>query len=115
MISSTTKCPFIHYTQSGLRKTGYLFDILGYSQSFFLFYRDNKPMFSTMFSTIIFTSVFGCTGAKQTNMAEVLYTFPEESSPHEGTWLQWSQHHQYGIAFRNDLDSTWVAMTKELI
>lgn len=46
---------------------------------------------------------------------KVLYTFPEESEPHEGTWLQWPHHYQYGRDFRNDLDPTWVAMTKELI
>jgi agmatine deiminase len=39
---------------------------------------------------------------------------PEESEQHEGTWLQWPHHYQYGIAYRNSLDSTWVTMTKEL-
>ncbi len=48
-------------------------------------------------------------------MAEVLYTFPEESELHEGTWLQWPHQYQYGLKFRNDLDPTWVAMTKELV
>ena len=48
-------------------------------------------------------------------MTEVRYTFPEESEPHEGTWLQWPHHHQYGTDFRDDLDPTWVEMTKELI
>jgi agmatine deiminase len=42
------------------------------------------------------------------------YTMPEESEQHEGTWLQWPHHYQYGIAYRNSLDSTWVTMTKEL-
>lgn len=46
---------------------------------------------------------------------EILYTFPEESEPHEGTWLQWPHHYQYGNKFRNYLDPTWVEMTKELI
>ena len=46
---------------------------------------------------------------------EVLYTMPEESEPHEGTWIQWPHQYQYGIEFRNDLDATWVSMTKELI
>ncbi|MEL7120581.1 MAG: agmatine deiminase family protein [Bacteroidota bacterium] len=48
-------------------------------------------------------------------MVEIEYTFPEESEAHEGTWLQWPHHYQYGRAFRNDLDPTWVALTKELI
>tara|TARA_B100000508_G_scaffold141064_1_gene145800 strand:- start:1412 stop:2524 length:1113 start_codon:yes stop_codon:yes gene_type:complete len=46
---------------------------------------------------------------------EILYTFPEESEAHEGTWLQWPHHYQYGKKFRDYLDPTWVAMTKELI
>lgn len=44
----------------------------------------------------------------------VLYTMPEESDPHEGTWLQWPHHHQYGVLFRERLDATWVAMTRNL-
>lgn len=47
--------------------------------------------------------------------SEILYTMPEESEPHEGTWLQWPHHYQYGIAYRNSLDPTWVAMTQALI
>lgn len=46
---------------------------------------------------------------------EILYTMPEESELHEGTWLQWPHHYQYGIAYRNSLDATWVSMTKELV
>ncbi|MEM9141507.1 MAG: agmatine deiminase family protein [Bacteroidota bacterium] len=46
---------------------------------------------------------------------DVLYTMPEEREPHEGTWLQWPHHHQYGKTYRNSLDSTWVAMTKALV
>jgi len=47
--------------------------------------------------------------------AETLYTMPEESEPHEGTWLQWPHHYQYGIGYRNSLDPTWVAMTQALV
>jgi agmatine deiminase len=47
--------------------------------------------------------------------SEIMYTMPEESTPHEGTWLQWPHQYQYGIDYRNDLDETWVAMTKSLI
>ncbi|UJH67695.1 agmatine/peptidylarginine deiminase [Allomuricauda sp. SCSIO 65647] len=46
---------------------------------------------------------------------EVMYIFPEESEPHEATWLQWPHHYQYGIDFRDDLDPTWVELAKELI
>jgi agmatine deiminase len=47
--------------------------------------------------------------------SSVLYTMPEESEPHEGTWLQWPHEHQYGTEYRNSLDPTWVAMTKALV
>lgn len=46
---------------------------------------------------------------------EALYTMPEESEPHEGTWLQWPHHYQYGTAYRNSIDPTWVAMTQALV
>ncbi len=43
------------------------------------------------------------------------YTMPDETQPHEGTWLQWPHHYQYGATYRNRLDATWVAMTKALV
>ncbi len=46
---------------------------------------------------------------------EILYRMPEESEPHEGTWLQWPHHYQYGIDYRNEIDPTWVAMTQALV
>ena len=42
------------------------------------------------------------------------YTFPDETEPHEGTWLQWPHQYEYGAAFRNENDATWVAMTSAL-
>jgi agmatine deiminase len=47
--------------------------------------------------------------------SEILYTMPEESEPHEGTWLQWPHEYQYGVTYRNRLDATWVAMTAALV
>lgn len=44
----------------------------------------------------------------------IVYTMPDESEPHEGTWLQWPHHYQYGVTFRERLDATWVTMTKNL-
>jgi agmatine deiminase len=40
---------------------------------------------------------------------------PEETAQHEGTWLQWPHHYTYGTTYRNQLDATWVAMTKALV
>lgn len=42
------------------------------------------------------------------------YNFPDEAEPHEGTWLQWPHQYEYGVAFRNENDATWVAMTDAL-
>lgn len=44
----------------------------------------------------------------------IMYTMPEESAPHEGTWLQWPHQYQYGVTYSNRLDGTWVKMTKAL-
>lgn len=43
------------------------------------------------------------------------YYMPDETQAHEGTWLQWPHHYQYGTTYRNRLDPTWVAMTKQLV
>jgi agmatine deiminase len=43
------------------------------------------------------------------------YKMPAETSPHEGTWLQWPHHYEYGLTYRNRLDATWVAMTSALV
>ena len=50
-----------------------------------------------------------------TEAGEILYTMPEETAPHEGTWLQWPHQYQYGTTYRNSLDQTWVSMTKSLV
>lgn len=42
------------------------------------------------------------------------YTFPDETELHEGTWLQWPHHYEYGTTYRNENDATWVAMTNAL-
>lgn len=48
------------------------------------------------------------------NLLAQNYTFPDESELHEGTWLQWPHQYEYGVAYRNSLDATWVAMTNAL-
>ena len=42
------------------------------------------------------------------------YHFPEESAPHEGTWLQWPHHYQHGMTYRNRIEQTWIDITKAL-
>lgn len=68
--------------------------------------------------TTILTTFLACNNPedqKATITTEILYTMPEESEPHEGTWLQWPHQYQYGLTYRNSLDQTWVSMTKELV
>ncbi len=48
-------------------------------------------------------------------VTEILYTMPEESETHEGTWLQWPHEYQYGLSYRNRIDQTWVDMTQALV
>ena len=55
------------------------------------------------------------TTSAQSITSQILYTFPEETKQHEGTWLQWPHQYQYGTTYRNNLDDTWIAITKELI
>ena len=43
------------------------------------------------------------------------YQMPHENEPHEGTWLQWPHQYEYGLAYRNSLDATWVAITQSLV
>jgi agmatine deiminase len=66
---------------------------------------------------IFLITYFACNTDKDENAeaTEVLYTMPEESEPHEGTWLQWPHHYQYGLAYRNGLDPAWIDMTKALV
>jgi agmatine deiminase len=52
-------------------------------------------------------------GANATAVAA--YTMPDENQLHEGTWLQWPHHYEYGTTYRSRLDATWVAMTKALV
>ncbi len=63
----------------------------------------------------LFLSCTKVSNDMKTNTTDVLYTFPEESELHEGTWLQWPHQYTYGITFRNRLDKTWVDITKALV
>lgn len=68
---------------------------------------------------ILLSLSFGACGAdeKMTSPGhkDVLYTMPAESSPHEGTWLQWPQKYQYGETYRNRLEATWIVMAREIV
>lgn len=52
---------------------------------------------------------------EQSLITSVVYTIPGEESAHEGTWLQWPHQYTYGVKYRNDIEPTWIAMTKELV
>lgn len=66
---------------------------------------------------IITMSIFSACGKGEpvVTTTDIVYTMPEESEEHEGTWLQWPHEYQYGQTYRNSLDPTWIAMTKELV
>lgn len=74
----------------------------------------NKMIISLV---IILTMLFACNKGEvqEPTTTEILYTMPEETETHEGTWLQWPHQYQYGVTYRNSLDRTWVSMTKELV
>lgn len=74
----------------------------------------NKMTFLLM---TILTTLLACnkTDEQDPTTNKILYSMPEETETHEGTWLQWPHHYQYGVAYRNSLDPTWVAMTRELV
>jgi len=72
----------------------------------------------TILIMIILTTFLACNKSEEqepTTSTEILYTMPEESETHEGTWLQWPHQYQYGVAYRNSLDQTWIAMTQALV
>ena len=74
----------------------------------------NKILLITM-TVISFCSSCNKEDDQNPSKEKILYTMPEESEMHEGTWLQWPHQYQYGLEYRNSLDPTWIAMTKELV
>ncbi len=64
------------------------------------------PGFEVKENSVFNAQIIGC---------NLSFIMPEESAEHEGTWLQWPHHYQYGTTYRNRLDATWVKMTKELV
>lgn len=64
------------------------------------------PGFEVKQNNVFSAQIIGCNNS---------FVMPEESAEHEGTWLQWPHHYQYGNTYRNRLDATWVFMTRELI
>ena len=44
----------------------------------------------------------------------ILYTMPEEIALHEGTWLQWPHNNTYPPFWQEDLEPSWIEMTREL-
>ena len=48
-------------------------------------------------------------------VGQIFSYMPNESSQHEGTWLQWPHHFTYGVQHRKDVESSWVEMTRVLV
>ncbi len=53
-------------------------------------------------------------GTLTTGNAPAQTYMPDETAPHEGTWLTWPHHYTYGASYRDRIEPTWVAMTKAL-
>jgi agmatine deiminase len=72
-----------------------------------------------MLTIAILLSLFtSCEKEKEPNLMEVTtvkYTMPEETAQHEGTWLQWPHNDLYGPYYQDDVEPTWIAMTKALL
>ena len=68
-------------------------------------------------SSRLLSGLFGLAVAAVTCCsAQTIQTrMPDETDRHEGTWLTWPHQYTYGIAYRNSLDATWVAMTNTLV
>ncbi|NRF37714.1 agmatine/peptidylarginine deiminase [Pedobacter foliorum] len=75
----------------------------------------NKMLFLMISILTTFSSCQKSEENYQPADSAIMYTMPEESAPHEGTWLQWPHQYQYGITYRNRLDDTWVKMTQALV
>lgn len=68
-------------------------------------------------SGAILSAVFlmGCNQIKAEESPKVgKYTMPDESSKHEGTWLQWPHNFTYGKDYRNKVEPIWIEMTDAL-
>ena len=75
-----------------------------------------QKIFMTATNKILFISIFiGLFFTNHNLKAQMTYTMPAEDLQHEGTWLQWPHHFEYGITYSNRLDTTWVAMTAALV
>lgn len=70
---------------------------------------------STILSSLTFSACANTDSEPTPDGKEIRYTMPAESSPHEGTWLQWPQKYQYGETYRNRLEATWIAMAREIV
>lgn len=70
---------------------------------------------------LLFLAPFGMSSCQEDDLpdalgpAEVMYTLPPKDGPHTSTWLQWPHQHPYGLVYRDDLDPTWVELTRQLV
>jgi len=45
----------------------------------------------------------------------IITTMPKEDAKHEGTWLSWPHQYTYGKQYQNDVERTWIQMTRALV
>ncbi|MBR9923012.1 MAG: T9SS type A sorting domain-containing protein [Bacteroidetes bacterium] len=63
------------------------------------------------FFTLLVPFFFFCLSAKAQT---IQYIMPEETTQHEGTWIQWPHNYLYGPWYREDVSPTFVSMTDAL-
>jgi agmatine deiminase len=61
------------------------------------------------------TEVGRTTSQNSNALSNVSFCMPDETSPHEATWLQWPHHYEYGRNYQSSLEPTWLSMTNELL
>ncbi|WP_083490743.1 agmatine deiminase family protein [Stenotrophomonas humi] len=69
-----------------------------------------RTQWLSLMTSILFASAFALPATAHAQSGYM----PDETSLHEGTWLQWPHEYTYGRAYRDRIESTWVAMTRAL-
>ncbi|MCR8642956.1 agmatine deiminase family protein [Paenibacillus sp. N1-5-1-14] len=79
----------------------------------------NKVITSCTAALLSAGILLGCTEGKASEGQNMItqnagYTMPDESSKHEGTWLQWPHNYTYGYGHKENLESIWTQMASAL-
>ncbi|MFU0841802.1 MAG: Agmatine deiminase [Burkholderia sp.] len=76
--------------------------------------RTAKTLFCLAASLVLGAVQPAAASGENPNMPEAQYFFPDESLPHEGTWLIWPHARTYGAKYAAAIEPIWVQMTLAL-